>query len=116
MSPHRDIWAIWPSRRAIGMHGVQPDDPGALAKTGTGAPTPGLPEPWPGTRPVPLNSDWKGKPPRAQQTPRPGPLGVQQAGAWDRLLQGLVGGAGAPEPEQAGEAFPGPVDFQARAT
>ncbi|KAJ1166289.1 hypothetical protein NDU88_006697 [Pleurodeles waltl] len=64
---------------------------GQRTKAGTGAPAPGLPELWPGAWLGPLNSNQKGKPPWARRTPRPGPLGVQQAEARDRLPQGLVG-------------------------
>ncbi|KAJ1089018.1 hypothetical protein NDU88_002171 [Pleurodeles waltl] len=76
-----------------------------------GLPPQGLPKPWPGAQPGSLNSNQKGKPPRAWLTPRPRPLGVRQAEAQERPPQGPVGGsARAPETKQLWEAYPGPVD------
>ncbi|KAJ1132403.1 hypothetical protein NDU88_010717 [Pleurodeles waltl] len=69
---------------------------GQRTKTTMGAPTPGLPKPWPGAQLGPLNSNRK--PPGAQWTPRPEPLGVRQAGAREHPPQGQAG------------AWPGPLN------
>ncbi|KAJ1198289.1 hypothetical protein NDU88_002131 [Pleurodeles waltl] len=93
--------------------------PGALALGGGRGQRPGWgllpwgqPEPWPGARPGPLNSNHKRKPPGARQTPKLEPLWVRQAGGRECLPQGPVGAQqGTLSPNRQG-SLPWPGELQ----